>query len=174
VIHSFAPPKEKPRTADDVTCDDISTYATSLESILQGTNQNTEKMLAQSKGTHFNVSPRHQSHCIDMVFCFQFWQTHGLSSVSHSICWAFSNLSKRSEFPVCLLLTSNSQLILECLLQEMALGNAFQKLGHCADRLSVLYNQKASKESLQFHEPVQDYLRLVDSIKVRTISLVSY
>ena len=49
--------------------------------------------------------------------------------------------------------------------QDAALGNSFQKLGHCADRLSVLYNQKAGKEASHFQEPIRDYLRMVVAIK---------
>ena len=47
---SFAAQPGRPRSVDDVTCDDISAYAASLGSTLHAADVNTDKLLAQSKG----------------------------------------------------------------------------------------------------------------------------
>jgi hypothetical protein len=50
--------------------------------------------------------------------------------------------------------------------QNASLGQAFGKLGHCADHLSNLYKMKTGRESVMFLEPVKEYMRLLDAVKV--------
>lgn len=48
---------------------------------------------------------------------------------------------------------------------EQSLGAVFNKVGHTADRLSVLVTEKVDKENLEFREPIKDYIRMVGSVK---------
>lgn len=61
---------------------------------------------------------------------------------------------------------------------EQHLGNAFAKLGNCADRLSVLITQKVDTQVVHFQEPFDDFLRQIDAVKEmlkgRTAALVRY
>jgi len=47
-----------------------------------------------------------------------------------------------------------------------ALGGALGKMGETADHLSVLSAEHAEKELKQFEEPLQDYIKMVNSVKV--------
>jgi sorting nexin-1/2 len=47
-----------------------------------------------------------------------------------------------------------------------ALGDALGKMGETADRLSVLSAEHAEKEMAQFEEPLQDYLKMIHSVKL--------
>jgi len=46
-----------------------------------------------------------------------------------------------------------------------ALGDALGKMGETADRLSVLSAENAEKELQQFEEPLQDYIKMISSVK---------
>lgn len=47
-----------------------------------------------------------------------------------------------------------------------ALGDALSKMGETADRLSVMSAEHADKEMQQFEEPLQDYIKLIHSVKL--------
>jgi sorting nexin-1/2 len=47
-----------------------------------------------------------------------------------------------------------------------ALGDALGKVGETADRLSVLSADQAAKEMAQFEEPLQDYIKMIHSVKL--------
>jgi len=47
-----------------------------------------------------------------------------------------------------------------------ALGDALAKMGETADRLSVLSAEHAEKEMAQFEEPLQDYIKVIHSVKL--------
>ncbi len=50
--------------------------------------------------------------------------------------------------------------------QNASLGQAFGKLGHCADHLSNLFKHKTSREAEMFLEPVKEYVKLLEAVKV--------
>lgn len=62
--------------------------------------------------------------------------------------------------------------------EEAQLGNAFAKIGNCADRLSVLLSQMVDTQVVWFQEPFSDFLRIVsavkDMLKVRTAALTTH
>jgi sorting nexin-1/2 len=47
-----------------------------------------------------------------------------------------------------------------------ALGDALAKMGETADRLSVLSAEQAEKEMAQFEEPLQDYIKMINAVKL--------
>lgn len=61
---------------------------------------------------------------------------------------------------------------------EKQLGVAFAKLGSCADKLSVLFNQQVDSQLIYFQEPFDDFLRSIECVKemlkARQNSLTSY
>jgi len=53
--------------------------------------------------------------------------------------------------------------------EEPQLGNAFAKLGNCADRLSVLLSQTVDSQVVHFQEPFNDFLRIIGAVKVSCV-----
>lgn len=47
-----------------------------------------------------------------------------------------------------------------------ALGSALSSMGETADRLSVLSAEHAEREMAQFEEPLQDYIKMIHSVKM--------
>lgn len=47
-----------------------------------------------------------------------------------------------------------------------ALGSALSSMGETADRLSVLSAEHAEREMAQFEEPLQDYIKVIHSVKI--------
>ena len=48
---------------------------------------------------------------------------------------------------------------------QVHLGRALGSLGHCADKLSVLLNQKSDQETRFFLEPLKYYIGVLESLK---------
>lgn len=119
--HTFGGAKERERTQEDEECDEVTAYASSLETSLHEVHENVQSLVSKNKDLAKN------------------WFQLGLA---------------------CTLLGQyeNDQ-------NERKLGDTFSKVGHTADRLSVLVTEKVDKENLEFREPIKDYIRMVNSVK---------
>lgn len=134
VTTAVAGPKEREKTKDDITCDNIVAYADNLEASVTAVHK------------HITVLTKKTKEIANAWFDFGF------------SCTLLGQYETEQEEP--------------------QLGNAFAKLGNCADRLSVLLTQTVDSQIVHFQEPVGDFLRILgavkDMMKTRNNALLQY